>query len=381
MAKPLRRTPLFPLYAAHGAKTIDFGGWEMPVQFEGILKEHDAVRTRAGLFDVSHMGELIVTGSGALPFLQRAATNDAAKLAVGMAQYSLLCAPDGGTIDDLLVYRLGDERYMLVVNAANIEKDLDWLRGLTRPGEDVAIEDASAETALLAVQGPAAADVVRAAAEADAGAGAGAGGFDPSTLRPFRFAADVAIRGAAALVSRTGYTGEDGFELYVPAERAADAWRALMDAGAAYGLAPCGLGARDTLRFEANLPLYGQELSLAISPLEAGLGAFVKFDKGDFVGRGALLAQREAGPPRRLVGVEMIDRGIPRPHCGVFDAPDGRLIGEVTSGTQSPTLKRAVGLALLDAAYAELGASVYVDVRGKRLEAAVVPTPFYRRRK
>jgi len=372
MAKPLQRTPLFPLYAALGAKTIDFGGWEMPVQFEGILKEHDAVRTRAGLFDVSHMGELIVSGSGALPFLQRAATNDAEKAAVGMAQYSLLCAPDGGTVDDLLVYRLCEDRYMLVVNAANIEKDFAWMRGLTRPGEDVAIEDASAATALLAVQGPAAADVVRAAA---------GGAFEPSALRPFRFAAGVRIGGAQTVVSRTGYTGEDGFELYVPAERSVDVWHALMYAGVPLGLAPCGLGARDTLRFEAGLPLYGQELSPGISPLEAGLGTFVKFDKGDFVGREALRAQREAGPPRRLVGVEMIDRGIPRPQCAVFDAADGRRIGEVTSGTLSPTLKQSLGLALLDAAHAELGTEVYVDVRGKRLKAAVIPTPFYRRRK
>jgi len=371
MTEPLKRTPLYPVYAPLGAKTIDFGGWELPVQFEGILKEHEAVRERAGLFDVSHMGEAIVSGADALPFLQRLTTNDVSKLAVGAAQYTLMCYPDGGTVDDLLVYRLDDDRFMAVVNASNVEKDVEWMRRHGR-GE-VRIRDASAETALLAVQGPAAVDALRAALDD------GGGGFDPGALRPFRFAEGVPIRGGVpALVSRTGYTGEDGFELYVPASRAVDAWNALLAAGAPYGLTPAGLGARDTLRFEARLPLYGQELSPSITPLEAGLGAYVKLDKGDFIGRDALAAQKAAGVPRRTVGLEMLDRGIPRSQYAVY-AADGTRVGEVTTGTQSPTLRKNLGLALVDAAYAAAGTELYVDVRGKRLKAKVVETPFYKR--
>jgi aminomethyltransferase len=364
--EPLRRTPLYPAYAAHGAKTIDFGGWELPVQFEGILKEHEAVRERAGLFDVSHMGEMIVTGTDATAYLQRLVTNDVATLPVGAARYALMCAEDGGTVDDLLAYRLSEDRYMVVVNASNIEKDLAWMR--SHASGDVAIRDVSAATALLAVQGPAAVDVVRAAAA----------GFDPAALKPFRFAENVPIGGASALVSRTGYTGEDGFELYVAAEDAVAAWRALLAAGAPYGLAPAGLGARDTLRFEARLPLYGQELSPAISPLEAGLDPFVKLEKGEFIGREALAAQRAAGPPRRLVGLELQDRGIPRSGCIVY-AADGAPVGAVTSGTHSPTLRRSLALALVDAASSAIGAELFVDVRGKRLRASVGKTPFYKR--
>jgi len=362
----LRRTPLYPIYAEYGAKTIDFGGWELPVQFEGILKEHEAVRERAGLFDVSNMGEVLVAGADATAYLQRLVTNDVASLPVGAARYALMCAEDGGTVDDLLVYRLSEARYMVVVNASNVETDVRWMR--RHAFGDVALRDVSAETALLAVQGPAAVDVLRAAA----------GGFEPAALRPFRFAEGVSIGGAAALVSRTGYTGEDGFELYVPAADAVAVWRALLAAGAPRGLVPAGLGARDTLRFEARLPLYGQELSPSITPLEAGLDAFVKLEKGDFLGRAALAAQKAAGPPRRLVGLEMRDRGIPRTGCAVY-AADGTPVGAVTSGTHAPTLRRSLGLALVDAAFSVIGTELYVDVRGKRLRASVGKTPFYKR--
>ncbi|HZG56564.1 glycine cleavage system aminomethyltransferase GcvT [Paenibacillus sp.] len=368
MTERLKRTPLYPLYAARGAKTIDFGGWELPVQFEGILKEHEAVRQRAGLFDVSHMGEFLVSGPDAAAFLQRLTTNDVAKLAVGAAQYTLMCYPDGGTVDDLLVYRLASDRFLLVVNAANLEKDWAWLQRHVE-GE-TSLENVSDETALLAVQGPAAAAALLAAVDGGAGAVA--------ALRPFRFAADASVGGVPALVSRTGYTGEDGFELYVPADGAAKAWEALLSAGAPHGLVPVGLGARDTLRFEARLPLYGQELSASITPLEAGLHAFVKLGKGEFIGREALAAQHASGLPRRLVGLEMVDRGIPRTGHGVF-AADGSRVGEVTTGTQSPTLKRNLGLALVDAALTATGTELYVDVRGKRLKAKIVETPFYKR--
>ncbi|RAP77752.1 glycine cleavage system aminomethyltransferase GcvT [Paenibacillus montanisoli] len=365
MAIELKRTPLYPLYADYpGVRCIDFGGWELPVQFSGIQKEHDAVRGQAGLFDVSHMGEFLVTGSFAGAFLQRLTTNDVSKLADGQAQYTLMCYPDGGVVDDLLVYRMTADQFMVVVNAANIGKDFDWMR--EHLIGDVTLENKSDELALLALQGPAAAAIMALAAER----------FDCGRLAPFRFADDVSVGGVKTLVSRTGYTGEDGFEIYVTAEHARQVWQALFAAGGNFGLVPAGLGARDTLRFEARLPLYGQELSARISPLEAGLSFFVKLDKGSFIGRDALLKQKTEGIPRKLVGIEMIDRGIPRSHYPVY--ADGKPIGEVTSGTQSPTLKRNLGLALIEAGYTGLGTEVWVEIRGKQLKAQVVKSPFYK---
>ncbi|AJY74114.1 glycine cleavage system aminomethyltransferase GcvT [Paenibacillus beijingensis] len=365
MVQPLKRTPIFPLYAdCKGARCIDFGGWELPVQFSGIQKEHEAVRRQAGLFDVSHMGEFNVTGPEAETFLQRMTTNDVSKLSDGQAQYTLMCHPDGGVVDDLLVYRLTPGSYMLVVNASNIDKDFAWLQEHLIDG--VTLEDVSAETALIALQGPRAAEIMAKAAGADCG-----------SLLPFHFVRNVDVCGVEALVSRTGYTGEDGFEIYVRSQRAPEVWKGLMSAGEPFGLVPAGLGARDTLRFEARLPLYGQELSPSISPLEAGVGMFVKLAKGDFIGRDALMKQREEGLPRKLVGIEMVDRGIPRTHYPVY--AEDRLIGEVTTGTQSPTLKRSLGLALISAEYAEAGTEVQVEIRGKRLKAVVVKTPFYKR--
>lgn len=365
----LKQTPLFPLYAQHGGKTIDFGGWDLPVQFSGIQNEHDAVRQQAGLFDVSHMGEFMLTGAGAAAFIQRMMTNDVNRLETNQAQYSLLCYPDGGVVDDLLVYKLGDDRFMLVVNASNIDKDFEWLEKHLESTDDVILVNVSDETALIALQGPNAPTIMAKLTEASLG-----------ELRPFRFEPEVEVAGVKALVSRTGYTGEDGFELYVSASDAATVWEKLLAAGTAEGLVPAGLGARDTLRFEARLPLYGQELSASISPLEAGLGIFVKLDKGEFIGREALVAQKEQGLPRKLVGVEMIDRGIPRSHYPVFNA-DGEPIGEVTTGTQSPTFKRNVGMALLNQAYTALDTEVFIEIRGKRLKAVVVKTPFYSRAK
>lgn len=380
--RTLKRTPLYGVYAKHGGKTIDFGGWELPVQFAGIQKEHEAVRERAGLFDVSHMGEFRVGGPQAEAFLQAVTTNDVAKLAAGQAQYSLMCYPDGGTVDDLLVYKLADADYMVVVNAANIGKDWAWLEQQRQERPEwrdggVRLIDESAATALLALQGPQAERILARLTDAPV-----------AELKPFRFVngAEVTVGGGAgvkALISRTGYTGEDGFELYVRSEDAEAVWAALLAAGEPDGLAPVGLGARDTLRFEARLPLYGQELSADITPLEGGLGMFVALGKGEFIGREALARQKEAGAPRRLVGVEMIERGIPRAHYPVYDGPgeDARRIGEVTTGTQSPTLKRNVGLALVAREYAALGTELYVDVRGKKLKAVVVKTPFVKRTK
>lgn len=363
----LKRTPLFPVYAKYGAKTIDFGGWDLPVQFSGITLEHEAVRTKAGLFDVSHMGEVDVKGKGALHYLQRVTTNDVSKLVDGQAQYSAMCYPDGGTVDDLLVYKYEDDHYLLVINAGNIDKDFAWLQENLTP--DVTIENISPQTAQLAIQGPLGEQILQKLTVTDL-----------SSIGFFRFQRDVLIDGIPALVSRTGYTGEDGFEMYLDADKASHLWDRLLEVGQVDGLVPCGLGARDTLRFEARLPLYGQELSKEITPIEAGIGFAVKVDKEvPFIGQEVLKAQKENGASRKLVGIEMIDRGIPRTHYPVY--VDDQAIGEVTTGTQSPTLKKNVGLALIKAEYSVLGTILEVEIRGKRLKAEVVATPFYKRPK
>ncbi|MFS0872037.1 glycine cleavage system aminomethyltransferase GcvT [Paenibacillus xylanilyticus] len=361
----LLRTPLFPLYQQYeGVRCIDFGGWELPVQFSGIQKEHEAVRERAGLFDVSHMGEFTVRGEQAEAFLQKMTTNDVTTLVPGQAQYTLMCYPDGGVVDDLLVYKLEDQHYMLVVNASNIDKDWAWLQEHMVPG--VSMKNDSEETALLALQGPLAVDIIGKVTDTDV-----------STIEPFRFVKNAEVCGVKLLLSRTGYTGEDGFELYVTADQAAAVWNGLMQAGEPHGLVPAGLGARDTLRFEAKLPLYGQELSPTISPLEAGVGMFVKLNAGPFIGHEALLQQKNDGPARKLVGIEVLERGIPRPHYPIY--AEGVQIGEVTTGTQSPTLKRNLGLALIDSKYAALGTPLEIEIRGKKLKAEVVKTPFHKR--
>ncbi|OAO82769.1 Aminomethyltransferase (glycine cleavage system T protein) [Anoxybacillus flavithermus] len=363
----LQRTPLFPLYAEYGAKTIDFGGWELPVQFSSIKEEHEAVRTRAGLFDVSHMGEFEVKGKDSLAFLQKMMTNDVAKLTDGRAQYTLMCYEDGGTVDDLLVYKKADDHYLLVVNAANIGKD--FARLSEHVVGDVELVNISNDIAQLALQGPLAEKVLQQLTTVDL-----------STMKFFAFADHVDVAGVQTLVSRTGYTGEDGFELYCRAEDAPTLWRAILEAGKEEGVLPCGLGARDTLRFEACLPLYGQELAKDITPIEAGLGFAVKTNKDvDFFGKEVLKKQKEEGAPRRLVGIEMIDKGIARHGYAVY--VNNEQIGFVTTGTQSPTLKKNIGLALISTAFSALDTEVEVDVRGKRLKARVVATPFYKRTK
>ncbi|MFT9849379.1 glycine cleavage system aminomethyltransferase GcvT [Aneurinibacillus sp. REN35] len=362
----LQQTPLYPLYAEYGAKTIDFGGWDLPVQFSSIQKEHEAVRTKAGLFDVSHMGEIEVKGKDALAFIQKITTNDASKLTIGQAQYTIMCYPDGGTIDDLLVYKCGDNEYLLVVNASNIDKDYEWMK--KHAEGEMTLRNISDEIALLALQGPLAETVAQKLTDTDV-----------SAIRFFHFEQNVNFSGVAGLVSRTGYTGEDGFEIYIKAEDAPVLWKKILEAGGEDVL-PCGLGARDTLRFEARLPLYGQELSKDISPLEAGLGFAVKVDKPvPFIGQEALKAQKENGIPRKLVGLEMIERGIPRTHYAVYAGDEQ--VGEVTTGTQSPTLKKSVGLALVKREHSEPGTELDVEIRGKRVKAKVVPTPFYKRPK
>ncbi|MEK4229923.1 glycine cleavage system aminomethyltransferase GcvT [Solibacillus sp. FSL H8-0538] len=367
MGNELKRTPLFDEYAKYGGKTIDFGGWELPVQFSSIKEEHDAVRNRAGLFDVSHMGEVFVEGPGALDYLQKLLSNDISKIAIGGAQYSAMCYENGGVVDDLLTYRLDETRYLLCVNAANIEKDFAWMQ--EHAEGDVVITNKSDEFAQIALQGPLAEEVLQTLTDTDL-----------SAIRYFKFQDGVDVAGHKVLVSRSGYTGEDGFEIYGAPVAIVDLWNKILDAGKDKGVVATGLGARDTLRFEACLPLYGQELSKDISPLEAGIGFAVKLQKETkFIGQDALIAQKEAGLPRKSVGIEMIDKGIPRHGYKVFK--DGVEIGEVTTGTQSPMTKRNIGLALIDAKFAEVGIELEVEIRNKFAKVVTVETPFYKRTK
>ena len=364
----LKRTPLFDVYKEYGGKTVDFGGWELPVQFSSIKEEHEAVRTRAGLFDVSHMGEVEVKGSDSLNYLQKMMTNDISKIKNGGAQYTAMCYTTGGTVDDLLVYKIEENHYLLVVNASNIEKDYNWLQSHLEG--DVKLDNLSEKTSQLAIQGPLAEQVLQKLAD----------DTDLSRIGFFKFQQQVKLNGIEALVSRTGYTGEDGFEVYCDSNEAVELWRAILNAGKEEGVLPCGLGARDTLRFEANLALYGQELSPEISPLEAGIGFAVKLNKeAEFIGKEVLVQQKENGLARKMVGIEMIDRGIPRHGYPVFNGEEQ--IGEVTTGTQSPTLKRNIGLALLKSEFTGLESEVEVEIRGKRLKAKVVSTPFYKKEK
>ncbi|GAA3346538.1 glycine cleavage system aminomethyltransferase GcvT [Lysinibacillus sp. FSL M8-0216] len=367
MTNELKRTPLFEEYAKYGAKTVDFGGWELPVQFSSIKDEHDAVRNRAGLFDVSHMGEILVTGPDALDFLQNLLSNDVSKIATGQAQYTAMCYEDGGVVDDLLTYKLADDHYLLCVNAANIEKDYDWMLE-NQHQYDVTIDNQSEAYAQIALQGPLAEEVLQSLTSTDV-----------SAIKFFRFQGNVEVAGHKVLVSRSGYTGEDGFELYGAPEDIKALWGKILDAGQDKGVVPAGLGCRDTLRFEAGLPLYGQELSATISPLEAGIGFAVKLNKEDFIGHDALVAQKENGLPRKLVGIEMIDKGIPRHGYKVFK--DGQEIGEVTTGTQLPSSKRNVGHALIDSQFATIGNELEIEIRGKQLKVITVETPFYKRSK
>ncbi len=332
----------------------------------GIKEEHEAVRTKAGLFDVSHMGEIDVIGSDSLQYLQKMVTNDVSTLNDGDAQYTAMCYENAGVVDDLLIYKKADNHYLLVVNASNIEKDYNWLKD--HLFGDVKLENLSDQTAQLAVQGPLAEKVLQKLTPET----------NLSEIGFFKFKEDVNVNGAKALVSRTGYTGEDGFEIYCNPSDVVMLWNAILEAGKEEGIVPCGLGARDTLRFEAMLPLYGQELTKDITPLEARIGFAVKVNKeADFFGKDVLKEQKENGLQRKLVGIEMIDRGIPRHGYPVYK--DGEQIGEVTTGTQSPTLKKNVGLALLNIDHTAIGTEVEVEIRGKKLKAEVVKTPFYKK--
>jgi aminomethyltransferase len=346
---------------------VEFGGWDMPLQYQGIIAEHRAVRSAVGLFDVSHMGEVALRGGGAAAAVQHLITNDAGKLVDGAAVYTLMCLPSGGIVDDCIVYRRAADDYMIIVNASNTAKDLAWIRANTPSAVEVV--DESDETALIAVQGPAAVALCARLADAELAA-----------VPRFHFA-NCLVAGVPCLAARTGYTGEDGFELACPADRAAELWSGLLAGGAADGVQPIGLGARDTLRLEARLSLYGNDIDETTTPLEAGLGWAVKLDAGDFVGREALARQKAEGVQRSLVGFRIDGRGIARHGYPIVDRSltGDQVIGQVTSGTTGITVGGAIGLGYVPVARAAPGGAIAIDCRGKDVAAHVVKGPFYQR--
>ena len=371
----MKRTPLYEVYKKYeGVKIIEFGGWELPVNFSaGILEEHYAVRNSAGLFDVSHMGEVIVEGPGSEDFVDSLMTNSITKLRDGEVMYTLMCYPDGGVVDDLIVYRISSEKYFLVINAANIEKDFSWIASENpyANGETfnkLTIENVSNQYCQIAIQGPKAEAVLNVLFP------------EAEKIKFFNFVPDADICGQKVLVSRTGYTGEDGFELYCSNESAPVIWESLMNAGKDYGLIPCGLGARDSLRLEAKLPLYGHEISSTVTPLEANLSHFVDFSGNNFCGKSALITQKEEGIPRTLRGIKMIDKGVPRQGYPVYAGGNDTPSGYVTSGTKSPTTGFFIGLILIERGTGlKIGDTLEIEIHNKRKRAELVKTPFYKK--
>lgn len=360
-----KQTPLYETHLHYGGRIVEFGGWLLPVQYTGVLEEHRAVREKAGLFDVSHMGEVLVKGPDAFAFVQKLVTNDVSRLTNHKIQYTPMCYQDGGVVDDLLVYKQGEEEYLLVINAANIEKDWQWMQE-NKGNFTIELTNISDSTAQLALQGPLAQSILSQLTDTVL-----------EDLEYYWFLPKVTVAGKETLLSRTGYTGEDGFEIYCRPEDAASLWESIMTAGKPYGLLPAGLGCRDTLRFEACLPLYGHELSQDISPLEAGIGMFVKLDKGDFNGSAALAEQKKNGVKRKIAGFVITGRGIARSEYPVM--AEGRRIGTVTTGSYSPSLDKNIGLALVEAEFAKVGQQFDIEIRGKNVAAQVIPKPFYRR--
>lgn len=361
----LKQTPLHATHLGHKARMVPFGGWDMPVEYSGITDEHLAVRTRAGLFDVSHMGEIEIAGADALAAVQRISSNDASRLAVGQIHYSALTTPQGTFVDDLLVYRMAEDHFLLVVNASNIEKDFAWIRSQVQAFADAPAVNTSSRYALLALQGPVAKDVLQSLTAV------------PLDDMKYYWFAPGEIAGVRGTISRTGYTGEDGFEVFVPPAQAAHVWQAILRAGAADGVIPAGLGARDTLRLEASMRLFGNDMDETTTVLEAGLGWIVGWKKDDFNGADVLRAQKANGIERTLVGLEMVDRAIARHGYPVI--VDGQAVGTVTSGTQTPFLKKAIGMAYVPTALAEPDRQIHVEVRGRLAAARIVPMPFYKR--
>jgi aminomethyltransferase len=372
-ASPLRKTALNATHRAHRAKMVDFGGWDMPVEYSGLIAEHMAVRTAVGLFDVSHMGDIQFRGPGSLAAVQRLCMNDASKLAVGQAQYSAMLTPDGTFVDDVVVHKLSDNDYLIVINAGTRDKDVAWVRKQVGAMPSVHISDYSDYYTQLAIQGPKAEATLAKLTDTDL-----------SAIKNYWFVFGKVCGLYNVMIARTGYTGEDGFEIYIPSDEPTSSrvWGEILSAGAEFGILPCGLGARNTLRLESAMALYGHEISDTINVFEAGLGRYAKLDKGsDFVGRAALAAiQAAGGPKRKLVGLEMIERGIGRdgyPICTVA----GERIGQITSGSPAPFLKKNIALAYVPIQYAALDELVAVEIRGQLVKAKVVPTPFYKRAK
>lgn len=360
----LKKTPLISMHQKYKGRLVDFGGWELPVQFEGIIKEHHMVRQNAGLFDVSHMGEIEIKGAGAEDFLQQLVTNNVKGISENQILYALMCYPHGGVVDDLLIYKYSSEHFFLVVNAGNTAKDFEWIQKNISPG--VAIQNVSDDYAQLAIQGPKAQQILQKLTA-----------LDLNTINFFWFKPGVIIAGVECLLSRTGYTGEDGFEIYVNPDQATLIWEEILQAGQAE-IAPIGLGARDSLRFEAKLPLYGQELDKDITPLEAKLGYFVKLDNDDFFGKEALRQQKEEGLARIQAEFYMLGKGIPRSHYDV--QKDGQKIGWVTSGGYSPTLEKNIGLAIIERQHYKVGETIDIMIRNKPIQAQIGEGVFYRKR-
>ena len=359
----MKNTALTDKHIALGAKMVPFAGYNMPVQYEGINVEHATVRNAVGVFDVSHMGEFILKGENALDLIQRVTSNDASKLYDGKVQYSCFPNENGGIVDDLLVYRMDEKSYMLVVNASNIEKDWNWIQKFNTA--NVEMHNISDQTSLLAIQGPKAADALQSLTD-----------MDLASMEYYTFKKGVFAGVENVLVSATGYTGAGGFEIYFENQYANQIWDAIFAAGAPYGIKPIGLGARDTLRLEMGFCLYGNDIDDTTSPIEAGLGWITKFTK-KFTNADALLAQKEAGVSKKLVGFEMIDRGIPRHDYPIVDA-EGNVIGKVTSGTQSPSLQKAIGMGYVNKDLAKEGTEIFIDIRNNKIKAQVVKFPFYK---
>jgi aminomethyltransferase len=371
----LKRTALIEEHKTLGGRLVDFGGWELPVQYTGVIDEHVACRTAAGLFDVSHMGEVLVRGKDAEAYLNYLVTNDVTKIQNGQAQYTVMCREDGGIVDDLIIYRKSSTDYLVVVNASNTDKDFAWMKQVytqasKKFGWVADLTNASSEFTQIAIQGPKAVEILKKLTHVNLDA-----------IKTYWFCEGDLNCGVSAIIARTGYTGEDGFELYVPWNQGPVVWKALMELGAPLGLKPCGLGARDTLRLEMKYPLYGNELTDETHPLETGLAWVTKLDKSDFVGKSAIVAAKSAGIKRALVGLKLKERGIARSGYDVYSSDGKKVIGKVTSGSQSPMTKESIAVSFLQLGFHEIGSPVLVEIRGAKVAAEVVKTPFYIREK
>lgn len=365
----LKRTALIEEHQKLNGRLIDFGGWELPVQYTGVMDEHTACRTACGLFDVSHMGEVHVEGPDAEKFLDYLVSNDVSQIAIGQAQYSLMCNDEGGIVDDLIVYRRAPDRFLVVINASNTDKDVAWMESvLKRRAWNLKFENASAQYSQIAIQGRHAEKILQKITETPL-----------SDIKTYWFKEGMVLHHVPAVLARTGYTGEDGFEVYVPWSEGPAVWRALLEMGTPLGLKPCGLGARDTLRLEVKYPLYGNELGEKTHPLEAGLGWVTKLGKDDFIGKAAIEAQKARGLKSKLVGITLKGAGVPRQGYKIFDSSGEKEIGILTSGTQSPSLKKPIGLGYVLIPHSEIGTAITLEIRGNKIPAEIIPTPFYKK--